>query len=140
MTDAYKLGAQATDTLTGRNVKVVSAYFASGPASSTAYPFQFGAANYQVTAGKTFYITGIFLYQSAIFGNSTYLQLVYATAANLTTGQVVLATLPQLVGSAPVVIPVCGLSVPASDYVGVINAVAASGGQAFSIGVIGYEA
>jgi hypothetical protein len=133
--DAYTLACQRMDSLTGRKI-IIGTINVTGLGLNTGYPLQVAGANYQVTAGKNLYLTGIFVTADTNSGGS--LDLRSATNVTLlgspviiwliTTGNVVKATTNPL----PVI-----ATVAQNLYVGCMNGVA---GGTCSIMVVGYEA
>lgn len=140
MADAYSLGGFKTDTLTSRNFRVGHA---GGTLNNSGACMLWAGANYQVTAGKTFYLTGFQpLYKS---NTSSAMEIRYADDAALTTNPVTMLSI--LTGGAGLSIaagnfstwtPVFGPAAPASKYVGVFQSVAVATGIA--IWLIGFEA
>jgi hypothetical protein len=140
MVDAFQIGAMGTDTLTGR-VCIVISCLSAALAGVTGRCFLRADANYQVTAGKTLYITAYQITTAAALAHPV--EIRYADDAALTTNPVTM--LPSLPVLAPTtgspIFPVGGTTAaPATKYVGIFNPNAASTTQAVSVTVIGYEA
>jgi hypothetical protein len=141
MTDGYTLGAQKTDTLTGRVIIVV----ACGGKANTGVTLTLkkGSANYQVTAGKTFYITGVTWGISVANTALSYYELRYSDDAAGTTNPVTLATFPTGANAAfsPVFLPIAGISAPAQKYLHIFNNSGTSDAAGTSMWIVfGYEA
>jgi hypothetical protein len=132
------MGGYHTDTLTGKVAKVG---VASASLNNSGTCFQVGGVNYQVTAGKTFYITGFL--PLAVASIHT-LAIRYADDAALTTNPVVILDIATVSGAAIVAgnlqqpIPVFGITAPASKYVGIFQTTASAG--VHQVLVFGYEA
>jgi hypothetical protein len=126
MTETWTMGGYRTDTLTGKVAKIGNANGA--PLNNSGVCFQVAGANYQVTAGKTFYMTGYLLLAQTV---NCALDIRYADNAALTTNPVILitlrgATLPVVtVGMYDIPVPIFGVSAPAGKYVGIFSVTAA---------------
>ena len=134
----YDLVGIRTDDLTGKTMKFP--YQTGGNlATVTGEALLINGSNYQVTTGKTFYITGLLFFSGSNPNNN--IQLTYADDAAQTTNKVVIFQVPPTVANTayPVIIPVpASITVPAQKYPGLYNS---SGGTLNpGIIVIGYEA
>ena len=128
MADVWKIGSLTTDTLTGRTIIGAIATGAAG-----GHCFQVAGADYVVTAGKTFHITGI-VPILVTAGSSLHMYIRYADDAALTTNPVNLFEITDLADPVPIMIP-CNISVAAGKYVGIFNSAAVLATAA----IIGYE-
>jgi hypothetical protein len=132
MSEAFKIGDYAADSLTGKVVKMGCAY---GTLNNAGLCFQISGANYQVTAGKTLTITGIVFIGQASAGEG---EMRYANDAALTNTPISLCSLQGtlLTAPIPIVFPV-HRTVPAGKFVGIFSANNCNG---TSVIMIGYEA
>jgi len=151
MSDAYVIGVQKTDTLTGRSIKVLQVQIIAAPVSSTGYPCQYQGASYAVTAGKNFYLIGFFfsvypgqIGQGAAAGDiSIYSATNAAISAGLTNlySFTIAASALFYYPPAAFIIPLLGQTVAQNLYIGFRNNVAANAGaSATTLFIIGYEA
>lgn len=129
MTEVYKIGGMGTDTLTGRTFKMLGA--CSTALNNAKTPFYCSSSQYQVTSGKTFYITGILpCYSSA---TTCIANVVYADDASFTTNVVDTGIGwwgARSNGATPTnggyFISTSRASIPAGKYVGLYQSYAAS--------------
>jgi hypothetical protein len=146
MAEAFKIGAYATDTMTGKVVKIIATRGFGAVNTGAGVNFYFAGATYQVTAGKTFHCTGFEVLFTDVFTANSYLEVRYGDNAALTTNPVTMFALPVPTGATTVyigsvVFPVGDVQAPATKYVGVFNnsgtnqAVAG----AYSVMAFGYE-
>ena len=140
MADAYSLGSFKTDTTTGRNFRVGHA---GGTLNNSGACMQWAGADYQVTAGKTFYLTGFQVITKS--NTSSALEVRRADNAALTTNPVQMlaifnagASVTVSVGNFTTWTNVFGATAPASKYVGVFQSVAVA--TTIAVWLIGYEA
>lgn len=139
MTDAYNIGCMGTDSLSGRTYIFGQVGYTF---TSNAYAcFQVNGNDYQVTSGKTFYLTGIKLISTGAVTNLVTMR--YADDATLSTNPVTL-NVPNgriastiSAGTYPYFIPIYA-TIPAGKYVGVFSSTTGSV-DAYYI-IIGYEA
>jgi hypothetical protein len=137
MAEKWQLGGYSTNTIVGKALKAGSMYATINAAGAC---FQIANANYQVTAGKTYYICGMYIVSNNTAAHTGLLR--YADDAALTTNPVDLAfqvprcTVAFTPGQMPL-IPIFG-TVPAGKYVGIYNAAAVA--WVFSAFLFGYEA
>lgn len=146
MADGYALGGsiQRTDTIAGRAMRTLP--IAAGTiAVNTGRPALWGGTNYQVTAGKTLKLVGMWVLsaisQPAFSGT---ICLVSASNANLDTNVTTLFTFcvgPS--GNFPALtvapIPLFGFTVPATYYVGIYNSTTNITTTLGSVFLMGYE-
>jgi hypothetical protein len=124
MTEAWVVGAYRTDVITGK--KTLMLPIKGGTLNASGECLQNSGADYAVTAGKTFYVTGILIFASTAVAHTTRLR--YADNAALTTNPVDMGL--QLPTAAIVItnlpyIPLAFLTgAPATKYVGFYNAAA----------------
>lgn len=138
MAEKWQIGGYHTDTLTGKAAKVV---MFNASLNNSGAPGKVLGVDYAVTAGKTFYITGILI--QALTVNTTTFNLRYADNVAMTTNPVTIGfdiTIPAAVvaGNMPNIIPLFGLSAAASKYVGFFSAEAAA--RTLTCIIFGYEA
>jgi len=121
MSDAWQLGKMGTDTLTGRSPRVMPTIRATLD-TGVGMNFKHAGANYVVTAGKTFYLTGVQINANDYYTATSYYEIRYADNAALTTNPVTMIGLPSPAAAwqSPV-LPIVGVSAPAGKYVGIFN-------------------
>lgn len=136
MSEAYQIGGCRTDTLTGKVAIIMQAYGVGLNAAGVC--FQRAAANYQVTAGKTFYVTGIRAITQSNSASDVVIR--YADNAALTTTPVDLGYhLPTATAITVGQFPLFAFftSVPAGKFVGIFEIPAVAVNAAVEIH--GYE-
>lgn len=137
MTEAYKIGAMGTDTLTGKSIKYGSAVINN---TTGGEPFTVSGSNYVVTSSKTFYGTGFYLL--VLTPQNKALEIRYADNSALTTNAVTLLTIGSTssgkisTSASDGWIP-CNISAPADKYVGIYTA---SASVYAGVWIAGYEA
>lgn len=137
MTDVYKSCGVGTDALTGKTTKVLSTYNSSLANAKGA--FVVSGSNYQVTAGKIFYITG--LWPMSVGSYSAKSHIVYADNSSFTTNLVYTGISyigNSTIGQYQQPFPIPAVQIPASKYVGVYQSDATA--SACVLMLIGYEA
>lgn len=136
MTEAWQIGGYRTDTLAGKVVKVGTI---SVTLNASGASFKVLGVDYQVTAGKTFHVTGIWIVHLQAADATPVLR--YADDAAMTTNPVAMGyQLPGALiepGYMPAWIPIVGLTAPATKYVGLYQALAAA--RIIVVSIIGYE-
>ena len=135
MAETWVMGGYKTDTLTGKVQKIGSC--TGTTLSNSGQVFSVLGASYQVTAGKTFYITGIIWLKGDVAVNLAHIR--YADNAALTTNPVAIGiNAPTMAYTTPIpMISIAGLSAPAGKYVGIFDTSASS--ITVSVIIIGYE-
>jgi hypothetical protein len=126
MTDTYKIGGFGTDTISGRTSIHLASPIVGTVTSGTGYTFEYDAADYVVTAGKSFYPTEFDLYCNVAGDNQpVMITIVYADNSALTTNRVDIGSFATgFYGTVMMYanIPIGGIpSVPAGKYVGLWN-------------------
>lgn len=139
VTKVYKIGNMGIDDLTGLSIISVVTPLAV-LASAAVNNFKNGGSNYQVTAGKTLTITGINVAEDSKWQTNTYLTLIYADDAALTTNVVNICTIPPGGVAGNRSVPIAGYTVPAAKYLGIANLSGAGITAYFSVTAIGVEA
>jgi len=140
MTEAYRIGVYATDSLAGKVPRMLPTLYTAFDSGTVALCRGVNG-NYTVPAGKTLTITGIMILGAAAWKPSAYLTLRYADDVTLTTNSVNLSELPiwPYYTYSPVLPLVLPSAVPAGKYVGLYNGSGVNeAGQTLAV-VFGYE-
>jgi hypothetical protein len=119
MGQAFKLPYYMTDSLTGKDVKLV---FISGTLNNSGAAGKVAGVDYAVTTGKTFNAVGIL----PIISAAQDIVLRYADDAPLTTNPVSMTYyMPRMVLASPGMslwLPLLGITAPAGKYIGLFTA------------------
>ena len=137
MAEKWQLAGYHTDVITGKRA-IVAGLYATLNNSGACFKVLF--ADYVVTAGKTFYVTGVHII--VLSDATTNISLRYADNAALTTNPVSMDfNTPKVAAVAAgryALWPLFGKTAPAGKYVGMFNATAAA--CDVDMVIFGYEA
>jgi hypothetical protein len=115
--------------------------FLTALAGNTGYCYQRAGADYQVTAGKTLHIAGIYFWNDAALAAASVPTVRYANDAALTNTPVAINAEPIkaiCLAASRIFIPVFD-TVPATKYVGIYNDSATATANMCGSLLIGYE-